>query len=53
MSQLKFIILIAINFLKFWFCRRIFEYTNGTLPVPQGKMVEVTTKNGETNFVEL
>jgi len=33
--------------------RRIFEYTNGTLPVPQGKMVEVTTKNGETNFVEL
>jgi len=33
--------------------RRIFEYTNGTLPVPQGKMVQITTKNGETNFVEL
>uniref|UniRef100_A0A1D1ZFG4 Dihydropteridine reductase n=1 Tax=Anthurium amnicola TaxID=1678845 RepID=A0A1D1ZFG4_9ARAE len=33
--------------------RRIFEYTNGTLPIPQGKMVQITTKNGETNFVEL
>ncbi|GBC00678.1 hypothetical protein RclHR1_03940004 [Rhizophagus clarus] len=33
--------------------RRIFEYTNGTLSVPQGKMVQITTKNGDTNFVEL
>ncbi|CAB4375101.1 NAD(P)-binding protein [Rhizophagus irregularis] len=33
--------------------RRIFEYTNGTLSVPQGKMVKITTKNGETSFVEL
>ncbi|RIA93281.1 hypothetical protein C1645_735664 [Glomus cerebriforme] len=33
--------------------RRIFEYTNGTLPIPHGKKVQVTTKDGETNFVEL
>ncbi|CAG8446154.1 9900_t:CDS:2 [Funneliformis caledonium] len=30
--------------------QRIFDYTNGTVPAPHGKMVQVTTKDGETSF---